>query len=64
MSDNSIQWHREKLKLALEELAAFEAPYAGSDSADGNAFIVEMRRRVALLEKLIAECEKQNAPEH
>jgi hypothetical protein len=33
------------------------------DSADRNAFIVEVRRRVALLEKLIAEYEKQSTPE-
>jgi hypothetical protein len=57
-----VEWHRKRLRQSREELVALEAPYEHPDLANSNAMVLAARRKVALLEKLIAEYEKQNAP--
>jgi len=49
----------EKAKAKPRELVALEAPYEHPDLANSNAMVLAARRKVALLEKLIAEYEKQ-----
>jgi hypothetical protein len=54
-----IQWHQAKLKRCLDDLAMVEANY---DPSIPNRMIDDLKRRINLLENLIAAHRKQNAP--
>jgi hypothetical protein len=51
---DALEWHRANLKRDKEQLAVMLAACGSEKAASGNASVIELQNRIALIEKILA----------
>jgi hypothetical protein len=51
---DALEWHRANLKRDREQLAVMLAACGTAEAASGNASVMELQNRIALIEKILA----------